>query len=223
MWGGAGSVAFAPMIPSCLGAICWGACWWRRSWPPVRDGCAVGIRGCLWTVALLRCQDHCLNYCHSVTVAQSYVLKQGVSVPTLFFFSLAILCSLHFLMKEEPFFSFCEKAWWELVGNPVESVGVLPACGAEWAHVFRSVLFCHEKLTVFSVQLLHFLCSTCIPKYFVFLAAMLALFPFWVLTAGTYMYSGLTQFVSCSVGELTCYLLGCFSGFIGRFHMWALV
>ena len=90
----------------------------------------------------------------SIIVTQSLSLSRmswsrGVSVPTLFFFSLAILCSLHFLMKEEPFISFCEKAWWELVGNP-ESVGVLPACGPEWARFSRSVFFCCEKLAQFS-------------------------------------------------------------------------
>ena len=76
-----------------------------------------------------------------------------------------------------------------------------------------------KACALFRVQLLRFFCPTSVPEYLTFLAAILVLFLFRMLIAGTHKYSGRTRSVSCNVGELTCYLLGCFSGFVGRFHM----
>lgn len=149
----------------------------------VRDEWPVAMRVYLWTVTSApRPETNTLSQLLSLSHTS---WSWGVSPLTLFFFSLAILCPLHFLMKEEPFISFCEKARWEPVGNPVVSMAVLPVCGPEWARLFRSVLFCNKKLAVFRVQLLHFSCSTCIPKYFIFLDAVLVLFLFSILIAGT--------------------------------------
>ena len=127
---------------------------------------------CGWSL-LLHGQEHTVW----ITVTQSYVLKLGRESTNFVLFLIGYSVLLAFPYERGTIY-LCEKARWELVGNPVESMGVLPVCGPEWAHLFRSVLFCNEKLAVFRVQLLYFSCSTCIPKYFIFLDAILVLFLF---------------------------------------------
>ena len=153
----------------------------------------------------------------------SHVLKLRSESTSFVLFLIGYSVPLAFPYERGTISLFLWKSLVGACGDPVESVGVFPACGPEWARLFGSVLFCNEKHAQFSGYSSYASSVQRVPEYLTFLTAVLVLFLFQMLIAGTHKYSGRTRSVSCSVGELTCYLLGYFSGFVGCFHMWALV
>ena len=122
-------------------------------------------------------------------------------------------------MKEEPFLSFCEKAWWELAGILLSPWVFFQLVDRNEPAYLDLCFSATKSMHSFQGTALNASSVQRVPEYLTFLTAVLVLFLFQMLIAGTHKYSGRTWSVSCSVGELTCYLLGYVSGFVGCFHM----